>query len=236
MEPQYIRYILSRAVTVIVLIVAILYGVGIFKKKQRKDAIIADLKSVCSDSSFFRQFHAQDARKTLIRGVGLIAEAKKLGIDPDKVIDGALGIEEKYFAMDEDKKEVPIKKSIIRDSLRSNYENFIKLGYTTDFRTLKSMKEGEIPPPVRTGSSAGSRAEVGTIIDPNISPGIDCVVANLEIRPPKKLGTPMTDVEIASAKQLAKNLSQAQVIEKVAADRIIESLTPKPPEEPDKKK
>ena len=236
MEPHQIRYILTRAITVIFLIVAILYGVSIFKKKQRKDAIIADMKSVCSDSSFFRQFHAQDARKTLIRGVGLIAEAKQMGLDPDKVIDGGLGIEQKYFAMDENKDEVSIKESIIRDSLRSNYENFIKLGYTPDFRTLKSMKQGELPPPVITGSSAGSRAEIGTIIDPNLSPGIDRVVANLEIRPPKKPGMPMTDVEIASAKQLAKNLSQALVIEKVAADRIIESLTPKQPEDPDKKK
>jgi hypothetical protein len=236
MEPQLIRYILTRFVTVIVLIVAILYGLSMFKKKQRKDAIIADLKSVCSDSSFFRQFDAQDARKTLIRGVGLIAEAKQMGIDPDKIIDAGLGIEEKYFAMDGDKKEVPIKQNIIRDSLRSNYENFIKLGYTPDFRTLKSMKEGEIPPLVRTGSSAVGRAEISAIIDPNLSPGIDRVIANMEIRPAKNPGTPMTDVEIASAKQLAKNLSQAQVIEKVAAERIIESLTPKPPEDPDKKK
>jgi len=235
MEPQHIRYILSRALTAIVLIVAILYGVGMFKKKQRKDAIIADLKSVCSDSSFFRQFHAEDARKTLVRGVGLIAEAKQLGIDPDKVIDGGLGIEEKYFAMDEDKEGVPIRESIIRSSLRSNYENFLKLGYTPDFHTLQGMKDGELPP-VRTGPSAGSRAEVGTIIDPNLSPGIDRVVANLEIRPPKKPGAPMTDVEIASAKQLAKNLFEAGVIEKEASDRIIESLTPKPPEEKPKKK
>lgn len=234
MEPQNIRYILTRAVSAIVLIVAILYGVGLFKKKQRKDAIIADLKSVCSDSSFFRQFHTEDARKTLVRGVGLIAEAKQLGIDPDKVIDGGLGIKEKYFASDEDKNGVPIRESIIRSSLRANYENFLKLGYTPDFHTLQGMKDGELPP-VRTGPSAGSRAEIGTIIDPKLSPGLDRVVANLEIRPPKKPGTPMSDVEIATAKQLAKNLSDAGVIETAAAARITESLTPKPPEVKPKK-
>ena len=38
----------------------------------------------------------------------------------------------------------------------------------------------------------------------------------------------MNDVEIAAAKQLAKVLSDAGVIETAAADRIIESLTPKP--------
>lgn len=230
MNPQNLRYILTRAVTAILLIVAILYGIGMFKKKQRKDAIITDLKSVCSDSSFFGQFHAEDARKALVKGVGLIAEAKQLGMDPEEAIDGGLGIEEKYFAMDEDRKAPPIRESIIRSSLRSNYENFLKLGYTPDFHTLGGMREGELPP-VRTGPSAGSRAEIGTIIDPALSPGLDRVVANLEIRPPKKPGTPMTDVEIATAKRLAKDLSEAGVIEREAAERITESLTPKKPEE-----
>jgi hypothetical protein len=229
MEPQHIRYILTRAATAILLIVAILYGFGIFKKKQRKDAIVADLRSVCSDSSFFRQFHAEDAGKALVRGVGLIAEAKQLGMDPDKAIDRGLGIEEKYFAMDEDKEEPPLRERIIRRNLRANYENFIKLGYTPDFHTLGGMRTGELPP-VRTGPAAGSRAEIGTIIDPSLSPGLDRVVANLEIRPPKKPGVPMSDVEIAAAKRLAKDLSDAGVIEREAATRIIESFNPKEPE------
>ena len=234
MEPQHIRYILTRAVTAILLIVAVLYGIGMLKKKQRKDAIISDLKSVCSDSSFFGQFHAEDARKTLVRGVGLIAEAKQLGLEPDKAIDGGLGIKEKYFAVDEDKTGPPIREGIIRSCLRSNYENFLKLGYTLDYHTLQGMKAGELPP-VRTGPSAGSRAEIGTIIDAALSPGLDRVIANLEIRPHRKPDLPMTDVEIARAKQLAKNLSEAGVIEAAAAQRITESLTPKLPVETPKK-
>jgi hypothetical protein len=230
MEPTHLRYILTRALTAILLIVAILYGIGMLKKKQRKDAIVADLKSVCSDSSFFRQFHAEDARKTLVRGVGLIAEAKQIGIDPDKIIDGGLGIERKYFAMDEDRDGPPIRERIIRSSLRANYENFLKLGYTPDFHTLEGMKNGELPP-VRTGPSAGSRAEIGTIIDPKLSPGLDRVVANLEIRPPRKSETPLTDVETATAKRLALDLAEAGVIEKDAAQRITENLMPKEPEE-----
>lgn len=230
MDTQNLRYILTRALTAIVLIVVILYGIGMLKKKQRKDAIIADLKSVCSDSSFFRQFHAEDASKTLVRGVGLIAEAKQLGIDPDKIIDGGLGIEKKYFAMDEDKRGVPIRESLIRSSLRANYENFLKLGYTPDFHTLEGMKKGELPP-VRTGPAAGNRAEVGTIIDVSFSPGLDRVVANLEIRPPRKPETPLTDVETATAKRLALDLAEAGVIEREAADRINVMLTQKEPEE-----
>jgi hypothetical protein len=227
MNPQNLRYILTRAATVILLIVAILYGIGMLKKKQRKDAIISDLKSVCSDSFFFRQFHTEDARKTLVRGIGLIAEAKQLGMDPDESIDGGLGIKEKYFTVDDHDAAPPIKERIIRSCLRANYENFLKLGYTPDFHTLQGMKTGKLPP-VRTGPSVGSRAEIGTIIDAALSPGLDCVVANLEIRPPRKTGLAMNDVEIATAKQLAKDLSDAGVIETAAADRIIESLTQKP--------
>lgn len=224
MNPQNLRYILTRALTTILLIVVILYGIGMLKKKQRKDAIIADLRSVCSDSSFFRQFHAEDASKTLVRGVGLIAEAKQLGFDPDKIIDGGLGIEKKYFAVNENKQGAPIRESIIRSSLRANYENFLKLGYIPDFHTLESMKKGELPP-VRTGPAAGSRAEVGTIIDIMFSPGLDRVVANLEIRPPRKPKTPLTDVETAAGKHLALDLAEAGVIEREAADRIRIMLT-----------
>ena len=70
---------------------------------------------------------------------------------------------------------------------------------------------------------------MGTIIDPSLSPGIDKVMANLEIRPPKAKGLPMSDVEIAAAKQLAASLALAGVIEESAERRISDSLTPKPP-------
>ena len=90
------------------------------------------------------------------------------------------------------------------------------------------LKEGKLPP-VRTGPQAGSKAEVGTIIDPVLSPGLDKVMANLEIRPPREKGRKMSDVEIATAKQLAQDLSSAGIIEESARKRIIESLTPKPP-------
>lgn len=235
MDPQQVRYVISRAVTSILLIIAVLYGFGMFKKKQRKDKLFADLKSVCSDSSYFRQFDPVDAQKTLIKGVGLVAEAKLMGIDPNDAISRGLGIEEKYFMLDEEKKnEEPIRERIIRNSLRSNYENLIKVGYTPDFHTLGALKNGELPP-VRNGPSAGSRAEIGMIIDPTLSPGLNLIVANLEIRPPKKPGTPMTDVEITAAKELAKDLSSAKILEKEATTRIIEHYTPKIPEDKLKK-
>lgn len=230
MDNINLRYILTRAGGIILAIIVALYAVGYVKKRNKRSALIAELKSLSSDSSFFRQFQADEARKSLVRAVGVIAEANNLGLEPETAINRGLGIEEKYFAVDEDNDDPPLKEDIIRSTLRANYENFRKLGYEADFHTLQMMRDGELPP-VRLGSQAGAKAEVGTIIDPALSPGLEKVMANLEIRPPRDKGQKMSDVEVASAKKLATDLSDAGIIEKAAADRIIEVLTPKKPVE-----
>jgi hypothetical protein len=227
MEAPSPRYILTRATFIIAAIIAVLYGMSYIKKHQRRSAITAELRSITSDSSFFQQFYAADAQKSLVRAVALMAEANQLGIDPEAAIDGGLGIKKKYFTTDEDRDEPPVKDKIIRHSLRTNYENFRKLGYTPDFHTLDSMKKGELPP-IPAGPLAGTRAEVGTLIDPALSPGMERVIANLEIRPPRDEKSPPSDVEIASAKRLASELSDAGIIEESAKERILEKLSPAP--------
>lgn len=72
MEAPSPSYIITRALFVIGLIVAVLSGVSFYKKKQRQAAIIADLKSISSDSSFFQQFYAADVE---------LASAKRLASD-----------------------------------------------------------------------------------------------------------------------------------------------------------
>jgi hypothetical protein len=228
MDNISLRYILTRAGGVILAIVVALYVMGYVKKKNKHSALVSELKSLSSDSSFYGQFYAEGAQKSLIKAVGIIAEANKLGLAPEEAINRGLGIEEKYFLLDEDEVALPVRESLIRNTLRANYENFRKLGYDADYHTLQILKEGKLPP-VRTGPQAGSKAEVGSIIDPVLSPGLDKVMANLEIRPPREKGRKMSDVEIATAKQLAKDLSSAGIIEKSAEKRIIDSLTPKPP-------
>ncbi|MEO7099566.1 MAG: hypothetical protein ABI162_09415, partial [Luteolibacter sp.] len=140
MEAPSPRYILTRAAFLISLLVAVLYGMSFLKKFQRQAAIVAELKSITSDSSFFQQFYAADAQKTLVRAIALIAEGNQLGLSPDRAIDGGLGIDHKYFTTEDDRKEPPVRDKIIRASLQANYENFRKLGYTPDLRTLESMK------------------------------------------------------------------------------------------------
>src|SRR5688500_15628642 len=97
MEAPSPSYILSRTVLLMVLVVAILFGVRLVKKKQRQAAIVSELRSLSSDSAFFQQFYAEDARKSLVRAIALIAEAKQLGTPPDASIDSGLGIDAKAF-------------------------------------------------------------------------------------------------------------------------------------------
>jgi hypothetical protein len=228
MEAPSPRYIITRAAFLIGLLIVCLIGLKHFKKYQRKNAIFSDLQSITSDSSFFRQFSAEDAHKSLVRAIGLIAEADTLGVEPEVAINRGMGIEEKMFDADADRDDPPIREKIIRDCLRSNYENFIKLGYTADFQTLAALKDGEFPP-ISSGPQSGKKPEIANLIPPEISPGMEKVIANFEIRPPQTETRKPTDIELASAKNLANELASARIIENDARDRIIKGLSPPEP-------
>ncbi len=224
MEAPSPRYILSRALFLIATVVVVLFCVSFYKKKQRQSAILADLKSLSSDSSYFQQFYAEGAQKSLVRAVALIAEANQLGIPPESSIDRALGIETKTFFSEEKPEEPSYRQQIVRTNLRANYENFLKLGYTADFHTLETMKTGSLPP-IPSGPEVGKKPVVATYISAALSPGIEKVIANLEIRPPQADGRTLTDLEIAAAKRLAESLAEAKLIEEPVRDKIIKALS-----------
>ncbi|MEO5913655.1 MAG: hypothetical protein ABIS50_05450 [Luteolibacter sp.] len=225
MEAPSPRYILTRATFIIVALVVGLYGMRFVKKIQRQSAIISDLRSISSDSSFFHQFYAEDAQKSMIRAIGLIAEANELGTPPEIAIKKSQGIDTKLFASDDDRNEPPLKIQIVMASLRANYENFHKLGYKADFQTLEDMKSGKLPP-IPSGPESGKKPVVETLIPMSASPGIEKVMANLEIRPPQPDGGHVpTDIEIAAAKRLANDLCDAKIIEEPVRDKILKALT-----------
>lgn len=213
------RYILSRTIFLIVTLVALLYGMRYFKKWQRQNQVIASLKSLSSDSSYYHQFYAADAQKSLVRAVGLIAEANSLGIPPEIAIARATGTEKKTFVSDEDLIEIPLKTEIVINSLRLNYENFVKLGYKPDFKVLGQLESGELPA-IPSGPGAGKQPVIATFIDAAASPGIEKVIANLEIRPARAEGQAPTDIEVATAKRLAGQLADAGIIESSVRNRI----------------
>jgi hypothetical protein len=225
MEAPHPLYILSRAAMLLALLVIGLLGFRFVRKFQRQAAITAELQSITSDSAFFQQFYAGDARKSLVRAVGLIAEAKSLGVAPDTVIDRGLGLKPEFFFSDAKRDEPPVRERIIRTCLRSNYENFLKLGYKADYYTLEAMKQGEVPA-IPAGPHSGSKPIIVYLIDPTFSPGLDRVLANLEIRPPQADASPPSDIQIAAAKQLALDLADARVIEEPVCERILQRLSP----------
>lgn len=224
MEAPSPSYILSRAVLLITLLVAVVCGYSFVKKKQRQAAITAELESITSDSSFFQQFYAEDARKSLVRAIGLIAEANALGIPPDDTITRGMGIKPEFFANDAKHEEPPTREKIIRTCLRANYENFLKLGYQADFQTLEAMKNGELPP-IPAGPQYGRKPVIFNLISPAISPGMEKVIANLEIRPPQADAQAPSAIELAAAKQLAYDLSEARLIEESVRDQILKGLS-----------
>ncbi len=218
-----LRLIITRTIFVIVLIVAGLYALSYFKKKGRQDDIVEELKSLSSESSFFGQFTGVEARRTMVRAVGLIAEANNLGLAPEETIERGLGLEKATFEMDSKDDKATERQKLIRKTLRLNYENFRKLGYKADFQTLESMRMGELPT-IQDGARAGKKAVVGVVIDERLSPGMDCVLANLEIRPAEEVRGVTTDVEIAAARALVVDLATANVIDRVAEQRILKDL------------
>lgn len=223
MNEINLRYILTRAVMVIIFIVMTLYVVGFVKKKNRQSAIVSELKTLSSESSYFNQFSAEEAQKSLIQAIGLIADARNNGLEPQTTIERSLGIEKPYFKMEEDGDGPNVRQSMIIKSLRTNYENFLKFGYEADFHTLQSMSQGTLPP-VRKGSRAGQRPEIDYIVDPALSPGLEKVLANLEIQPTKADKKKLTDIQIAVSKTLVMSLADARVIDEVAEKRILKDL------------
>jgi hypothetical protein len=223
MEAPSPRYIITRAAFLIGFLVVCLLGLKYYKKYQRKAAIYSDLQSLTSDSSFFQQFYVENAQKSLVRAIGLIAEANTLGVEPNVAIDRGLGIQKKFFSADSDHDEPPVRQKIIRTCLRSNYENFVKLGYTPDFNTLEALKKGEFTK-IPSGPQSGQKPQIANLIPPEFSPGMEKVIANLEIRPPQEEKRKSTDIELAAAKQLANDLFYAHLIEEAARDRILKEL------------
>ena len=72
------------------------------------------------------------------------------------------------------------------------------------------------------------------LIDPTLSPGLDKILPNIELQPPNRSGRKreLTDIEIAAANRLAKDLKSAGVIEATVADQIIDHYKP-PEQEPE---
>ena len=70
---------------------------------------------------------------------------------------------------------------------------------------------------------------IACVIDPAISPGIEKIVPNFELRPAGAKAEKPTDVEIAAARNLAADLYSARIIDYEAEKRISAHFRPPEP-------
>ncbi len=219
--------LLRYALLTLVALILLVFGMKWWGKQRTEKEIIAELRTLTSQSSSFEQFNAGDTRKTLFKTLYQLHLAEdKLGMAPDEALDKVFKVRKKGGFMggtDPDRYEYsnPGEK-LVRNSLVSNYEKSNRLGIFTDSTGLEALKKGE-PAQIQTGEFLSRWIEITFIIDPKVSPGIEKIVPNLVVGPPAKKETksPPTAFDIARAKQLASALNNANQLEREALYRIV---------------
>ena len=211
-----------RAVTTLKLalfaFVALVLGGFILKhiKLQKKiDKLTAEMRVLVSDTSFYRSPTVESAHSTLFKGIAMIEDAKKLGLDPINYFDTVFGHDQKghKVGLDDEFSEFPAREKLARETLLRAYQQAEHFKFLDSPDYIESLRAGEMPPVV-------PKPTVACIIDPSLSPGMEKIVANLELRSAARTPGPPNDLEVAAAKNLSSDLYSSHVIESDADSRI----------------
>ncbi len=211
-------------------IIALLVGGSVAMKQyriyQQKAELVELVRELTSEASFYRQFDRAGAEKVLLRSVAAVEDARQLGLPPKELFDRVYEREEKdrydYRSAD----HYPVAEQLVRRTLDHAHRAADDLGILKS-QHLKDLRDGAMP---RT--SAG-KPVILPLVDPDISAGLEKIVPNLEIHPP---GTDpakrrLDAIEIAAARELARDLADADLIEESVSDRILERYKTPEPEE-----
>ena len=219
MDPR-VATLLKWAIFGMFAIFAFGYGSKAYKKHARKDVLVAELRTAVSEASFYRSISEESARSVLLGSVAKIEEAKTLGLEPSAYFD-------RVFKRDDGKKtdgdefaDYPAREKLARETLLRAHQHAVELGLLATPDARKEMAAGKMP-------EVESKPVIACIIEPSISPGLEKVVPNLELRSGKAKTGPPTDIEIAAARNLAGDLYSAQIIDKEAEARISEHFRPR---------
>ncbi len=222
--------ILRYSLFAIVLLVGALFAQKHYRQYVTKKEIVAELQSITTDSSFYRQFEAEAAHATLLRGVALIDQANKLGLAPTELFDRVFQYDKMDDFGESPSTDYPVKEELARNTLTSAYESAKRLEILGDTADLADLLDGRMP------ISLSGTPVILPLIDPELSPGLEKIIPNLEILPADRANSEreLTAIETAAARRLAKDLASAGLIENTVAEHIIEHYkTPK--KEPEEK-
>lgn len=215
MDPRISETLRYVFITVVAAAIAIAgyKGVRNFRDNGRR---VDELRLLTTQSSFYHQFYPEAADHALLQAMAVMHECEEDGLAPQDLLDKCFNSSKSSLSLDSSQR--PADEQLVRRSLIDNYENCRKLGLFAKRESDQRMRHGELPA-ITTGPSSGDTPIVARVIDASIAPGLDKVVANLEIRPP---GTSRekNDVERAAAHQLARELTDAGIIDSAASSRI----------------
>ncbi|MEM1082549.1 MAG: hypothetical protein AAGI48_00370 [Verrucomicrobiota bacterium] len=228
MDPRILD-ILRYVVLLVVLLVVTMFGLKHYNRYEERKEIVAALQGATSDSSFYRQFEAEDAKKTLLECIALIHRAGELGVTPTQLFDRVYQRKGSDDFGGYSAPEYPVKEKLVRDALTAAYQACERLEIL-DPTSIRDLREGRMP------SHVTDTPVILPLIDPELSPGIEKIIPNLEIFPGNKAGKnrELSSIEISAARRLARDLASAGLIEKTVSQRIIDHYTtPKKEDEED---
>ena len=209
--------ILRYSFLVIALLIGLVFVNKYYRQHVAKKEIVAELQSITTDSSFYRQFEASEAHATLLRSVALIQQANDLGLSQTELFDRVF----QHDKMDDfggtPSMDYPIKEKLARNTLTSAYESAKRL-QMLDVAALRDLKDGRMP------LTLEGTPVILPLIDPELSPGLEKVLPNLEILPSDHASSDrhLTAIETAAARRLADDLASSGLIENTVAERIVE--------------
>jgi hypothetical protein len=222
MDPRVVA-ILKWALYGLVAFMTFIYVSRYHKRETRKDEIVSDMRGLVSEASFYRAMTEKDARSTFLRGIALLEDAKQLGMDPVDVFNGVFKPEDrKKDSIGNEFEDYPTREKLARETLTRAYEHAKQLGLLAGKQEVSALRQGELP-------ATSVRTAIICLIDPAVSPGLEKVVANFELRPSDNKNATLNDTDIATARNLASDLASSQIIDRETETKIHQHLRPKEP-------
>lgn len=214
MDPRVVTTLKLAAFAIIALVV---FNIGAknYKRYHRKEALATEMRTLVSDPSFYRCPTVENAHGVLLRGIATIDRAKSLGLEPSAFFDKVFRRDNTKKPINDEFEEYPAREKLARDTMLRAYQHAEHLGLLTRVEYREILAKGNMP-------DAVPKPRIACIIDPSLSPGMERIVPNLELRLPTSATPAPTDLEIAAAKSLASDLYSARVIEHDAEARIAE--------------
>jgi hypothetical protein len=220
MDPR-VANILKWALYGLLAFMTFIYVSRYHKREARKDEIVADMRGLVSEASFYRAMTEKDARTTFLRGIALLYDAKQLGMDSSDVFNRVFEAKEKdKSSVGDEFTDYPSREKLARETLTRAYQHAGQLGLLAGPQEVAELRQGGLP-------STGTRSAIICVIDPAVAPGLEKVVPNFELRPFDNKNATPNDTDIAAARNLASDLVSSQIIDRETETRINQHFRPK---------